>query len=79
MSKPGKQTVDLATSGGAAPRVSRIRRDPASVAAAPAKKKAVTYRDEDEKRSVLIGIAFFSIALFIILLQFSDFTNDYFN
>ena len=76
MSKPGKQTVDLATGGGAAPRVSRIRRDPVPASKA---KKAVTYRDDDEKRTVLTGIAFFSIALFIIFLQFSDFTNDYFN
>ena len=74
MSKLSKSTVDLA---GADVRVSKIRRDPAAVAAPP--KKAVTYRDDHEKRTVLMGIAFFSVALFIIFLQFSDFTNDYFN
>lgn len=73
MSKLSKQTVDLATGD---VRVSKIRRDP--VHAAPAK-KVVTYRDENEKRTVLMGIAFFSFALFIIFLNLSDYTNDYFS
>lgn len=73
MGKLSKQTVDLATGE---MRVSKIRRDP--VPAAPAK-KIVGYRDENERRTVLMGIAFFGLALFIILLQFSDFTDRYFN
>ena len=72
MSKLSKPTVDLK----AEEKVSKIRRDP--VPAAPAR-KAVTYRDDNEKRTVLVGIAFFSLALFIIFLNLSDYTNDYFN
>lgn len=73
MSKLSKQTVDLATGE---VRVSKIRRDPVPMAP---ERKAVTYRDENEKRTVLMGIAFFSVALFIIFLNFSDYTDKYFN
>ncbi|MEO6432744.1 MAG: hypothetical protein ABIO29_02045 [Sphingomicrobium sp.] len=73
MSKLSKQTVDLLTGD---VRISKIRRDP--VPMTPARKIA-TYRDDNEKRTVLVGIACFSIALFIIILQFSDFTDRYLN
>ena len=65
----GKQSVDLA---GGPVRVSRIRRDPPP----PVSKKAAD-RDRDPDRSeaqtVIIGILTFEIALFIIILGFSNY------
>ncbi len=62
-----KQSVNLAGGG---VRVSRIRRDPPSVA-----KKNVADRDPEksEARTVFIGILSFEIALFIIILGFSNY------
>jgi len=58
-----KKPVDLAASGGV--RVSRVRRDPP-----PATKDKVLTRAEvreREARSVVIGIAIFTLALMILL------------
>lgn len=57
-----KQTVDLAAGGGV--KVSRIRRDP------PPKIKEVTVAEQaiDDTRTVVIGIAAFALALFVITL-----------
>jgi hypothetical protein len=64
----GKQSVDLA---GGPVRVSRIRRDPPPVA----RKAADRDRDPDrsEAQTVIIGILTFEIALFIIILGFSNY------
>ena len=58
--KTGKQSVNLAASG----RVSRIRRDPPPIA------KKVIERDPDERdtRMVVIGVAVFALAIFMITL-----------
>jgi hypothetical protein len=58
--KSGKQSVNLA----APVRVSRIRRDPPPIA------KKVIERDPDERdtRIVVIGVAVFALAIFMITL-----------
>lgn len=58
--KTGKQSVNLAGSA----RVSRIRRDPPPIA------KKVIERDPDERdtRMVVIGVAVFALAIFMITL-----------
>ena len=67
MSKPGKQTVELS-----APPPSRIRREPPPVE----KLKSVrAYPTERETWTVIIGVALFGIALTIIALGISEFTN----
>lgn len=61
----GKQSVDLAS---AAPRASRIRRDP------PPAAKEVEYRDPEERdrQDVILGIIVFTLALVVILIGFSS-------
>ena len=60
-----KKTVDLATP---VPRVSRIRRDPPP----PVKKVSTADIKEREARTIVIGIGIFALALFIILIGFSN-------
>lgn len=68
VSKPGKQTVEL----NAPPQPSRIRREPAPIE----KLKSVrAYPTERETWTVVIGVALFGIALTIIALGISEFTN----
>ena len=63
--RTGKQSVNLASPGAPG---SRIRRDPP-----PAVKEIVVRdRDERDKRIVVIGVASFAIALFIITIGFSS-------
>jgi len=63
--RTGKQSVNLASRGAPG---SRIRRDPP-----PAVKEIVVRdRDERDKRIVVIGVASFAIALFIITIGFSS-------
>jgi len=61
-----KQSVDLA-----APRVSRIRRDPP-----PAPKKTVVVdRDDYDRRTAAIGVVAFALAIVIILVGFGSFSG----
>ncbi len=66
--KSGKQSVNLA---GAAPRVSKIRRDP------PPKVKEVELRDPDEidRRAVTIGVVTFALAICVIIIAFSGYSR----
>ena len=66
--KPGKQAVAL---DGAAPRVSRIRRDP------PPKVKEVTAGDIEERdtRLVVFGVAAFALAIAAIIIGFASWTG----
>ena len=59
-SKPGKQSVNLASSG---PRVSRIRRDPP-----PKVKEKEVDLDVVDRRDVVIGVLAFALAIFVIIL-----------
>lgn len=68
MSKAGKQTVTL---NAGEVRVSRIRRDPPPVAT----RTFVRYRREHEARIVALGILFFAVAIAIIIVGVSDYTN----
>ena len=62
--QPAKPSVDLAQSG---VRVSRIRRDP------PPPVKEITVRDANDRDAwiVVIGVATFALALFVITLGVS--------
>ena len=66
--KPGKQAVNLA---GAAPRVSRIRRDP------PPKVKEITAGELEDRdaRIVTIGVAAFALAIAAIIIGFASWTG----
>ena len=71
MAKPlhtGKQTVQLAAD---APRGSRIRRDPPPVV----KEVTVADRDERDRRTVIIGILTFTLAILLILAGISSWTG----
>ena len=66
-----KQTVNLATNPApAAPRVSRIRRDPPP-AVKPA--KIVLDPDEREQRDVAVGILAFALAIFVLTIAFASY------
>ena len=67
--KSGKQSVNLATP---APRVSRIRRDPVPLA----KEKEVRDPRERERSDVLIGVTAFALAIFVIILGFSNYYGE---
>jgi len=56
----GKQTVNLASGSG---RVSRIRRDPPP----PVRQLKVVDAEEDDQRTVVLGILVFSLALFVAI------------
>ena len=58
----GKQTVDLAAPG---VRGSRIRRDPPPKQAL---RMSIAERDERHRRMMMIGVATFAAALFVIIL-----------
>ena len=58
----GKQPVNLAS---AAPRVSRIRRDPP-----PAAKETLVELEESEETIVVVGILAFALAIFFLVLAF---------
>jgi hypothetical protein len=69
MSRPSaKQTVQLASSE---TRPSRIRRDPPP----PVKERRVRHVDVNgrETRTVMIGVITFALALFVIILGFTDY------
>ena len=71
MAKPlqtGKQTVQLSAQ---APRGSRIRRDPPPVV----KEVMVPDRDERDRRTVIIGILTFTLAILVILAIASSLTG----
>jgi hypothetical protein len=63
----GKQTVDLAAPAVSAVRVSRIRRDPPAVA----RKTVIPDRDERDRRTVVIGVLLFTLAIVIIIAGFA--------
>ena len=60
----GKRTVDLA----AAPRVSRIRRDPPPLV----KKVVVRDRDDRDRRGAVLGIIALALALLVIAIGFAS-------
>ena len=62
--KTGKQSVNLA---GAAPRVSRIRRDPP-----PKVVEKVVDPDVVDRRDVIIGVLAFALAICVIILAFGN-------
>jgi hypothetical protein len=64
ISRPGKQTVDLARTG---PRVSRIRRDPPPQ---PPRKVTPGELRSREARIIVIGLVTFGLAIAVLLFQF---------
>ncbi len=72
MNNNAKPTVDL---GPDAPKGSRIRRDPPPP---PSKDTIVRFRSEHEQVTVIAGVVFFALAMFIIIVNFSDYLNRYF-
>ena len=58
----GKQAVDLA-SASAAPRVSKIRRDPP-----PVVKEKIVDLEEHDQWTVTVGVLAFALAIFVIIL-----------
>lgn len=69
MSKPGKSTVELSA---AAPRPSRIRREPPP-RAPQAKEKAMADVAEREAWTVAIGILLFATAIAVIVIGVGDY------
>lgn len=65
--KPGKKSVNLATSG---PRVSRIRRDPP-----PKVVEKEVDLDTVDRRDVVIGVLAFALAIFVITLAFGSYSG----
>jgi hypothetical protein len=63
----GKKSVNLASPG---PRVSRIRRDPPPVV----KEKPVN-PDEIDRRSAVIGVIVFALAIFVLTIAFSSYSG----
>lgn len=61
----GKQSVNLATTGGI---TSRIRRDPPPVV----KQIIIRDRDERDRRTVVFGVVTFALALLVIAIGFSS-------
>jgi hypothetical protein len=71
LSKPGKNTVELSP---AAPRPSKIRRDPPP----PQRAAKLTVLPDDPEReawTILIGVLLFGIAITVIIIGFSDYTS----
>lgn len=64
-----KATVDLAAPG---VRVSRIRRDPPPK---PKKQLSLAERDERDRRTVVLGIARFTLAMVTVLMALSHFAG----
>ncbi len=64
----GKKSVNLASPG---PRTSRIRRDP------PPKLNEIVVRERDERDRwvVVVGILTFALAIFVIVLAFSNYAG----
>lgn len=70
--KPKKKTVEM----DAAPRPSRIRRDPATVAKAADEAKTAWWRsDEWEVKLAILGIIAFALAINVITFAISAYTN----
>lgn len=66
--KTGKQSVDLAS---AAPRVSKIRRDPS-----PAVKEIVVRdREGRDQWDVVVGVLTFALAIFVIIIAFASYAG----
>lgn len=63
----GKQTVDLASPAATATRGSRIRRDPPPVV----RKTVIPDRDERDRRTVVIGVLAFALAIAIVIVGFA--------
>ena len=66
--KTGKQSVNLAS---AAPRVSKIRRDP------PPAVKELVVRDPEERDQweVIVGVLTFALAMFVIIFAFASYSG----
>ena len=63
----GKQSVDLA---GAAPRVSRIRRDPP-----PKVVEKTVDPDVVDRRDVIIGVLAFALAICVVIIAFGNWSG----
>ena len=72
MSKPGKNTVELAAG---ARRPSRIRREPPPPARPMAKQRVLHDVSERETWTVVIGVLLFAIAITVIIFGVSDYTS----
>ena len=66
----GKQPVNLASSGSARPRGSRIRRDPPPAV----KEKVVLDPEERDQWAVVVGVLAFALAIFVLVLAFSSYS-----
>jgi hypothetical protein len=65
--QPGKQPVNLTS---AAPRVSRIRRDPP-----PAVKQTLVELEESDETTVVVGVLSFALAIFFLVLAFGIYSS----